>query len=71
MGVTNVRTIATPHRFITGSEGHEVLPHFELTISSSRCKKTWIFCNFDCLIAWFKEQYIPECVCKNREDVSE
>jgi hypothetical protein len=53
------KDIASTHCFITGEEGYEILPHFKLAITSPVNERTWIFCDFDCLVAWFKKQFVP------------
>jgi hypothetical protein len=64
------KDIAHPHRFITGKEGYEFIPHFKLTITSSSSRGTWIFCNMKCLIAWFKESFAPQFEYVDREDAN-
>jgi hypothetical protein len=53
------KTLATPHRFITGEKGYEGLPHLKMTITYRGLKRKWIFCDFDCLDACLKKTIQP------------
>jgi hypothetical protein len=63
--------MSSPERFIWGGELYDLYAHVELTITSESDKRTYIFCNYDCLITWFKEQFVPKFECKNHEDANE